>query len=363
MTSVSEKDIRAALKTIETPANKDGQSALDLLSGLAVDGGHVRLSLEVDPKQGPVLEDFRLEVERAIFALEGVTKVSAMLTAERSPQPAPPFQTQAQAQPPRAKRRIEGVAHIVAVASGKGGVGKSTVSFNLALALARRGLKVGVLDADIYGPSLPRLSGIHGRASTRRGKIMVPMEGFGLKLMSMGFLVDPEAPTIWRGPMLQKALMQMLFQVDWGALDLLIVDMPPGTGDVQITISQQVHLEGAVVVSTPQELALIDAVKGIEMFRKVDVPILGLIENMSAFIAPDTGARYDIFGAGGVRDLSGKRHIPVLGEVPLTLALREGSDNGQPAALTSPDGVEAKTFESIAGKLSGALGLQVETRQ
>lgn len=246
---------------------------------------------------------------------------------------------------------MPGIAAIIAVASGKGGVGKSTTAVNIALGLAANGLKVGVLDADIYGPSMPKLLGIHGRPETVDGKILKPMQNYGLKVMSMGFLVDEETPMIWRGPMVMSALTQMLREVEWGPLDVLVVDMPPGTGDAQLTMAQQVPLAGAVIVSTPQDLALIDARKGLNMFKKVDVPLLGIVENMSYFVAPDTGKRYDIFGHGGARKEAERLGVTFLGEVPLEMGIRESSDAGTPVTVARPDSVEAKTYRDIATKV------------
>jgi len=250
---------------------------------------------------------------------------------------------------------VPGVEAIVAVASGKGGVGKSTTSVNLALGLAALGLKVGILDADIYGPSMPRLLGITGRPETVDGKVLKPMEKYGLKVMSIGFLVEEETPMIWRGPMVISALTQMLREVQWGALDVLVVDMPPGTGDAQLTMAQNVPLAGSVIVSTPQDLALIDARKGINMFRKVDVPLLGIVENMSYFIAPDTGARYDIFGHGGARREAERIGVTFLGEVPLTMDVREASDAGTPVVACAPDGAQAQAYRAIAQKVKARL--------
>jgi ATP-binding protein involved in chromosome partitioning len=250
---------------------------------------------------------------------------------------------------------VPGIASIIAVASGKGGVGKSTTAVNLALGLQALGLKVGVLDADIYGPSMPRLLGIHGRPQTVDGKVLQPMENFGLKVMSMGFLVDEETPMIWRGPMVMSALTQMLREVEWGPLDVLVVDMPPGTGDAQLTMAQQVPLAGAVIVSTPQDLALIDARKGLNMFRKVDVPLLGLVENMSYFIAPDTGKRYDIFGHGGAQREAERLGVPFLGGVPLEMETRELSDLGTPVVAARPDSAQAKVYRDIAAKVRDRL--------
>ncbi|MDH4414948.1 MAG: iron-sulfur cluster carrier protein ApbC, partial [Rhizobium sp.] len=253
--------------------------------------------------------------------------------------------------PQRSKAGVPGIDAIVAVASGKGGVGKSTTAVNLALALKANGLRVGILDADVYGPSMPRLLGITGRPQQIENRIIVPMENYGMKVMSMGFLVDEGTAMIWRGPMVQSALMQMLREVAWGDLDVLIVDMPPGTGDAQLTMAQQVPLSGAVIVSTPQDLALIDARKGLNMFNKVEVPVLGIVENMSYFIAPDTGNRYDIFGHGGAKAEAEKIGVPFLGEVPLTISIRETSDAGTPVVVSEPDGPQAKIYRDIATKV------------
>ncbi|MGI9384851.1 MAG: iron-sulfur cluster carrier protein ApbC, partial [Methyloligellaceae bacterium] len=243
---------------------------------------------------------------------------------------------------------VPGVKNIIAVASGKGGVGKSTSAVNLALAFQANGLKVGILDADIYGPSMPRLLGITGRPQPVHGNIIRPMEGYGLKVMSMGFLVEEDTPMIWRGPMVMSALTQMLKEVEWGELDVLVVDMPPGTGDAQLTMAQQVPLAGAVIVSTPQDLALIDARKGLNMFRKVDVPVLGIIENMSYFLCPSCGERSDIFGHGGARDEAAKLGVRFLGEVPLHMDIREKSDAGQPVVVSDPESSHAEVYRDIA---------------
>ena len=250
---------------------------------------------------------------------------------------------------------IPGIRRIVAVASGKGGVGKSTTAVNLALALSGLGLKVGLLDADIYGPSVPRLLHLSGKPETRNGRTMVPLEAYGLKAMSMGFLVEEETPMIWRGPMVMSALTQMLREVDWGELDMLVVDMPPGTGDAQLTMAQSVPLAGAVIVSTPQDLALIDARKGLAMFRKVEVPVLGIIENMSYFVAPDTGKRYDIFGHGGAKAEAERLGVPFLGEVPLEMVIRESSDAGRPIVAGEPDGPHAQVYRDIATRVLASI--------
>ena len=251
---------------------------------------------------------------------------------------------------------VPGVKHIIAVASGKGGVGKSTTSVNLALGLQANGLKVGVLDADIYGPSMPRLLGISGRPQQAHGNVLSPMEGYGLKVMSMGFLVDEGTPVVWRGPMVMSALTQMLREVDWGELDVLVVDMPPGTGDAQLTMAQQVPLAGAIIVSTPQDLALIDARKGLNMFRQVDVPVIGIIENKSYFLCPSCGERSDIFGHGGAKNEADKLGIPFLGEVPLHMDIRAKSDAGKPIVASDPESAHSGIYRSIAEQAWSAIG-------
>src|SRR5439155_8218792 len=250
----------------------------------------------------------------------------------------------------RSAQAPEGVNAIIAVASGKGGVGKSTTAVNLVLGLRDLGLKVGILDADIYGPPLPKLLAIRERPQTLGGTRLKPITRYGLTVMSIGFLVEEETPMIWRGPMVMSALTQMLREVEWGPLDVLVVDMPPGTGDAQLTMAQQVPLAGAVIVSTPQDLALIDARKGLNMFRKVDVPLLGIVENMSYFVAPDTGKRYDIFGHGGARKEAERLGVTFLGEVPLEMVIRETSDAGAPVVVSAPEGAAAKVFRDIAAK-------------
>ena len=269
-----------------------------------------------------------------------------------------PHQEEAAAKP----NIIPGVKHVVAISSGKGGVGKSTTSINLALALRDLGLKVGVLDADIYGPSMPKLLGIHGKPETIDGKRLKPMEGYGLKVMSIGFLVEEETPMIWRGPMVMSALTQMLREVEWGTLDVIVVDMPPGTGDAQLTMAQQVPLRGAVIVSTPQDLALIDARRGVAMFKRVNVPILGVIENMSHFLCPHCGTRSDIFGHGGARKEADRLGVPFLGEIPLHMDIREKSDAGLPVVATEPDGPHAKIYRDIAARIRDQLAGGVGSR-
>jgi ATP-binding protein involved in chromosome partitioning len=285
--------------------------------------------------------------------------VMVALTAERRPgnggpaarpRPQPPAGPGPAHAGPPPKAGVPGVGAIIAVASGKGGVGKSTVAANLALGLQALGLRIGVLDADIYGPSMPRLLGLRGRPEPLGGRTLKPLERYGLKVMSIGFLVEEETPMIWRGPMVQSALVQMLREVAWGELDVLVVDMPPGTGDAQLTMAQQVPLAGAVIVSTPQDLSLIDARKGLAMFQRVDVPVLGIVENMSYFLCPHCGERTDIFGHGGAEHEATRIGVPFLGAVPLHMKIREFSDEGTPVVAREPEGEHARTFRDIASR-------------
>ena len=353
--AVSEKEVRDALAAVRDPDRGGDIVSLGMVSGIVVRDGNVGFAIEVEAERGPRLEPLRKAAERAVEALPGVVSVTAVLTAEAKPHGAPPRPHGPAAQHTAARPAAgaksalaPGVRAIVAVASGKGGVGKSTVAANLALALKANGLSVGVLDADIYGPSMPRMLGISGRPSSADGKILRPMENFGIKCMSIGFLVPEDTPMIWRGPMVMSALQQMLRDVAWGELDIMIVDMPPGTGDAQLTMAQQVALAGAVIVSTPQDIALIDARKGLAMFQKVDVPVLGIIENMSYFLCPHCGGRTDIFSHGGARREAERLGTDFLGEVPLDLAIRETSDEGHPITVSQPDSPYAHTFRDIA---------------
>jgi ATP-binding protein involved in chromosome partitioning len=335
------------------------------LSDIVISDGKVFFSIAVDAAAVEAWEPVRRRAEAAVKAL-GAASVMVALTAERAagaagaagvagaarPRGGPTSPAAAAAaQRAHGTVGVPGVNAIVAVASGKGGVGKSTTAVNLALALRDLGLKVGLLDADIYGPSVPKLLAIRGRPETRGGTRLVPMDGYGLKVMSIGFLVEEETPMIWRGPMVMSALTQMLREVEWGELDLMIVDMPPGTGDAQLTMAQQVPLRGAVIVSTPQDLALIDARRGVAMFRRVNVPVLGIVENMSYFACPQCGMRSDIFGHGGARHEAERLGVPFLGEVPLHIEIREKSDAGLPVVATAPDGPHAAIYRSIAAKL------------
>ncbi len=375
---VEKQQVMAALSKVRGPDLDGDLVSLGLVSDVVVSGDNVMFAITVEASRANELEPLRQAAEKAVGKVEGVAKVMAALTAEvkpgsrqaagQTPPPtganmAPPPPTGANMAPPPPMQQpgpkaqaaqtmagVPGVRHIVAVASGKGGVGKSTTSVNLALGLQANGLKVGILDADIYGPSVPRLLGITGRPEpvSPGSRMLKPLQGFGLKAMSMGFLVEEDTPMIWRGPMVMSALQQMLREVAWGDLDVLIVDMPPGTGDAQLTLAQQTPLSGAVIVSTPQDLALIDARKGLNMFRRVNVPVLGIIENMSYFTCTKCGERHEIFGHGGARDEAEKLGLPFLGEVPLDKDLRIRSDSGQPIVVSAPDSHHAGLYRSIA---------------
>jgi ATP-binding protein involved in chromosome partitioning len=354
MDSPTTEQVLAALRGIRHPGR--GADLADLgLVGVVVRGTNVGLSIEVDPGEAARLEPLRKACEDAVRALPGVTSCTAVLTAERAPggraAGAPPPGLAAPRggpAPQPQKPLVPGVRAIVAVASGKGGVGKSTTAVNLAMGLAAIGERVGLLDADIYGPSVPRMTGISGRPTAVGGDKLRPMEAYGVKCMSMGFLVDEDAPMIWRGPMVQSAIQQMLGDVDWGELDVLVVDLPPGTGDAQLTMAQKVPLSGAVIVSTPQDIALLDARKAINMFRKVDVPILGIVENMSYFCCPSCGHRTEIFAHGGARACAQKFGVDFLAEIPLDVRIRETSDGGRPIVVSEPRSPQSEAYRNLA---------------
>src|SRR6266567_581293 len=362
--AVTEKEVLDALAAVRDPDRSADVVSLGMISGVVVRDGNVGFAIEVEPERGPRLEPLRKAAEQAVEALPGVVSVTAVLTAEARPpggrtqapaRGAPGHGAHAHGAPAAAASKAAlapGVRAIVAVASGKGGVGKSTVAANLALALKANGRSVGVLDADIYGPSMPRMLGISGRPSASPdGKILRPMENYGIKCMSIGFLVPEDTPMIWRGPMVMSALQQMLRDVAWGELDIMIVDMPPGTGDAQLTMAQQVSLAGAVIVSTPQDIALIDARKGLNMFTKVNVPVLGIVENMSYFLCPHCGERSEIFSHGGARQEAERLGTEFLGEVPLDMVIRETSDGGAPITVSEPDNPHALVFRQIATRI------------
>jgi ATP-binding protein involved in chromosome partitioning len=363
-------DVLAVLAKVASP---QGQKLTETgtLSDVVVTDGKVFFSISVDAGAVKEWESVRAHAEAATRAVPGVQSVLVALTAERASGVGGTAPQRRPQMPPGAARPreggaapspagIPGVTSIIAVASGKGGVGKSTTAVNLALGLRDLGLKVGILDADIYGPSMPKLLAIREKPQTIGGNRLKPIERHGMQVMSIGFLIEEETPMIWRGPMVMSALTQMLREVEWGTLDVMVVDMPPGTGDAQLTMAQQVPLKGAVIVSTPQDLALIDARRGIAMFRRVNVPVLGIVENMSTFICPHCGERSDIFGHGGARAEAERLGVPFLGEVPLHMDIREKSDSGQPVVATVPDGPHAQAYRAIAARVRD--GLQVASR-
>jgi ATP-binding protein involved in chromosome partitioning len=332
---MDEPEIRAALAPFNLGKMLDGVHAHD---------GLVQVTLAIKREEAETLEPLRQQVEAKLAALPGVKNAAVVFTAHRA---APP-------PPAAAEKFLAGVKSVIAVASGKGGVGKSTVAVNLAVALAQTGLSVGLLDADIFGPSLPRMLGLNRRPEVREGK-MLPLHAWGVSCMSIGFLVEEETAMIWRGPMVMGALNQLLGQVEWGPLDVLVIDMPPGTGDTQLTLAQKATLLGAVIVSTPQDIALIDARRGVKMFEQVRVPVLGIVENMSYFNCPDCGHRSDIFGHGGAAAEAARIGVPFLGEIPLLLAIRETGDAGAPVTASDPEGAAASAFKAIAARLAPIL--------
>jgi ATP-binding protein involved in chromosome partitioning len=337
-------------------------TATGALSEVVVSDGKVFFSITVDAAVVQGWESVRQRAEAAARSVPGVQSALVALTAERKAGTSAPRPAERGAPPagsgPRAAHSpisVAGVDSIIAVASGKGGVGKSTTAVNLALGLSHLGLRVGILDADIYGPSLPKLLAVRERPQTLGGTRLKPITRYGLTVMSIGFLIEEETPMIWRGPMVISALTQMLREVEWGELDVMVVDMPPGTGDAQLTMAQQVPLKGAVIVSTPQDLALIDARRGIAMFRRVNVPVLGIVENMSYFLCPQCGTRSDVFSHGGARHEAERLDVPFLGEVPLHMNIRETSDSGSPVVATAPDGALAGVYRDIAAKVRDQL--------
>ena len=351
MAGVTEQQILDALKEVIDPESGKDIVSSGMIRGLQTKDGNVAFAIEVDPDKGAGLEPLRKEAEEAVYDLAGVISATVVLTADRPSSganqgPPPPMDQGGGAGGP--PPMLPGVASIVAVASGKGGVGKSTTAVNLALGLAAGGHKTGLLDADIYGPSMPRMMGITGQPSSSDGTTLDAMENYGVKVMSMGFLVEEDTPMIWRGPMVMSALEQMLKGVRWGELDILLCDLPPGTGDAQLTMAQNVPLTGAVVVSTPQDIALMDVRRGIAMFEKVDVPVFGIIENMSYFLCPHCGERSEIFAHGGARETAAELGVDFLGEIPLDGDIRATSDAGEPIVLAQPQSAHTAAYRGIA---------------
>ncbi|MBL4749907.1 MAG: Mrp/NBP35 family ATP-binding protein [Amylibacter sp.] len=342
-------DILAALKTVLTPAGQDIVSA-GMVKALTIDEGSVRFVFEVPPAQAQDLEVVRTAAQELIQAIDGVGSVSVVMTAHNSPAPPPDLKPGRKSEP-TGPQKIPGIEAIIAIASGKGGVGKSTLSVNLAVALAVEGKRVGLLDADVFGPSQPRMLGVSGRPASPDGKTILPLRNHGVTMMSIGLMTNEDEAVVWRGPMLIGALQQMLNQVQWGALDVLIVDLPPGTGDVQMTLAQKAEITGAIIVSTPQDVALIDARKGIDMFNKLGTPILGMVENMSYQICTNCGHREHPFGHGGVKAEAAKMGVPLLAELPLHVDIRIASDSGAPIVVSKPESPQAQAFRTLAKNL------------
>ncbi|CUH80777.1 Mrp/NBP35 family ATP-binding protein [Tropicibacter naphthalenivorans] len=349
--AITREDVLTALKAIQDPSGSDIVSA-GVVRALNVDeAGAVRFVMEIAPSQAKAYEAIKAQAEAALKAL-GAASTAIVLTGHSDK--APPDLKPSRPAQPQGPQKVPGVDHILAVASGKGGVGKSTVSANLACALAAQGRRVGLLDADVYGPSQPRMLGVSGRPASPDGKTILPMRNHGVTMMSLGLMTNEDQAVVWRGPMLMGALQQMLMQVQWGALDVLIVDLPPGTGDVQMTLAQKAQVDGAVIVSTPQDVALLDARKGIDMFNQLKVPIVGMIENMSTHICSQCGHEEHVFGHGGVAAEADKMGVPLLAEIPLDLQIRLAADGGAPIVVSQPDSAQAKAFHDVASKLVAA---------
>jgi ATP-binding protein involved in chromosome partitioning len=368
--SVRQQQVLDALAKVRSPRGVALTEA-GVLSAITVNDDKVFFSVNVDAAEARAWESVRAQAEAAVRAIPGVKAAMIALTAERkpgSPAAPPPHRhgpgvqpvsshrpPQSPASPMAKQSEIPGVAAVIAVASGKGGVGKSTTALNLALGLRDLGLRVGLLDADIYGPSVPRLTGLREKPQLNDERKMIPLQRFGLAIMSIGFLVEEDTAMIWRGPMVMSAITQMLRDVAWGTLDILVVDMPPGTGDAQLTLAQNVPLKGAIIISTPQDLSLIDARRGLAMFKKVNVPVLGIVENMSYFQCPDCGTRSDIFGHGGARQEAERLGVPFLGEIPLHMSIRATSDSGTPVVESEPNGPYAALYRAIGSKVRDQL--------
>ena len=348
--SLTRDAVLTALKTVTDPVSGSDVMAAGLIKALTVsDTNDVRFVIEVPPSQAKSYEAVQSSAESAVKALDGVGSVSVVMTAHSTPSAPPDLKPQKTA--PSGPQKIPGIDRIVAIASGKGGVGKSTVASNIACALAAEGRRVGLLDADVYGPSQPRMLGVSGRPASPDGKTILPMRNFGVTMMSIGLMTNDDQAVVWRGPMLMGALQQMMNQVQWGALDVLIVDLPPGTGDVQMTLAQKAQVDGAIVVSTPQDVALLDARKGIDMFNQLGTPILGMIENMSTHICSNCGHEEHVFGHGGVASEAEKLGVPLLAEIPLHLDIRLAADGGAPIVVSKPDSPQAEAFRTVARNL------------
>jgi ATP-binding protein involved in chromosome partitioning len=347
---VTEEQVLAALSTVQEPELGGDLVSRNMIKNVTVKGGDVIFTIELTTPACPLKDQIHAEAEAAVRQISGVTAVGIEFTANVRPRGGIPDQA-----------AIPGVANVIAVAAGKGGVGKSTIAANLAVALAQEGATVGLLDADVFGPSMPLMFGVRGQPEAFQDAngqaMMVPLEAHGIKLISVGFLVDESQPVIWRGPMVTQLLRQFLYNVAWAPLDYLVIDMPPGTGDVALTLAQSLPLTGALLVTTPQQVATADVLKAIEMFKKVNVPMVGIVENMAYFVAPDTGNRYDIFGSGGAEQLAARVSIPLLGQIPLGISVRAGGDNGRPAVIDEAPDAYADVFRQVARQIAARVSV------
>ena len=357
MTNITEDFILQTLKQVEDPSQSKDIVSLGLISNITIKDTNVAVTLEVPVHRGAAMEPIRKLAQQTLLNIENITSATVVVTAHESKQSKLSVETDNE----KIEKVLESnVKRFIAVGSGKGGVGKSTTSVNLAIALKLEGYNVGLLDADVYGPSQPRMLGVSGRPASVGGDMVAPLQNFGISLMSMGLLVPDDTAMIWRGPMVQSALTQMLNSVAWGNLDVIVIDLPPGTGDIQISLAQQVNLAGAVIVSTPQDIALLDVVKALTMFQKANVPVLGMIENMSYWSCPDCGRVDHIFGEGGVKAEAKKRDIELLGEIPISAEVRKSSDSGIPIIISEPQSIQSKSYRNIAKNLIKSIKLEEE---
>ena len=358
MTNISEDLIYEALKKIEDPSQSKDIVSLGLINNITVKDSNVAVTLEVPVHRGASMEPIRKLAQETVLNIKGVTSATVVVTAHENKEKTSTFDSEKEE---KVEKVLESnVKRFVAIGSGKGGVGKSTTSANIAIALKLEGYKVGLLDADVYGPSQPRMLGVSGRPASVGGDMVAPMQNYGISLMSMGLLVPDDTAMIWRGPMVQSALTQMLNSVAWGDLDVIVIDLPPGTGDIQISLAQQVNLAVAIIVSTPQDIALLDVVKALTMFQKANVPVLGMIENMSYWSCPDCGRIDHIFGEGGVKAEAKKRKIELLGEIPISVDVRKSSDAGIPIIISEPESIQSKNYRLIAKSIIKSIKLNEE---
>jgi ATP-binding protein involved in chromosome partitioning len=344
--SVTQEDVLAALRTVQDPDLHKDIVTLGFVKDVRIEGGQVDFTIELTTPACPVRDEMKAEAERKVGALAGVRSARATMTAN------------VRARGGFGRQAVPGIRNILAVGAGKGGVGKSTTAVNLAVALQRTGARVGLMDADVYGPNIPQMLGIQGQPDVSPEKRMVPPEAYGIRVISMGMLLDPDQPVIWRGPMLHGAVQQFMREVEWGELDYLVVDLPPGTGDVALSMAQSVPVAGALVVTTPQGVSVSDVRKAVAMFRQLNIPLLGVMENMSYFACPHCGERTEIFGHGGGARMAEDLGIPFLGEVPIDTRVRTGGDEGQPIVDAAPDAPAARAFVEVAKKVAAQISIQ-----